>query len=58
MWAVEKKQGTAYVQIFKGCNFRGFHGQLAFREIFIFKISLAKLWLLCVLLIRNEHEIH
>ena len=58
MWAVEKKQGTVYIQIFKGCNFQGFRGQLAFREIFILEISLAKLWLLCVLLIRNEHEIH
>ena len=58
MWAVEKKQGTVYVQIFKGRNFRGFCGQLAFQEIFILEISLLKLWLLCVLLIRNEHEIH
>ena len=34
-------QCTVYVQIFKGCNFRGFRGQLAFCEIFILEISLA-----------------
>ena len=39
---------TIYVQIFEVCNFRGF---LDFREIFILKISLVKLWLSCVSLI-------
>ena len=32
---------TVYVQIFDGCNFRGFCGELAIREIVILKISLA-----------------
>ena len=36
---------TVYVQIFEACNYRGFHGQLAIRKIFILEILLAKLWL-------------
>ena len=47
-----------YVQIFEGCDFRGFRGQLAFYEIFILEMSMAKLWLSCVSLIRNEHKIY
>ena len=34
---------TVYVQIFEGCNFQGFRGELAIREIFILKISLENL---------------
>ena len=30
-----------YIQIFEGCNFRGFRGQLAFCKIFILEVSLA-----------------
>ena len=37
---------TVCIQIFEGCNFRGFHGQPAIREILILEISLAKLWLI------------
>ena len=36
---------TVYIQIFEGCNFQGFHGQLAIHKIFILEILLAKLWL-------------
>ena len=32
---------TVYIQIFEECNFRGFHGELAIRGIFILEISLA-----------------
>ena len=31
---------TVYVQIFQGCNFRGFHSELAICKIFILEISL------------------
>ena len=34
------ESSTVYVQIFEGCNFRGFRGKLAIREIFILEISL------------------
>ena len=34
-----------YAQIFEGCNFPAFCSQLAIHKIFIFKISLARLWL-------------
>ena len=47
-----------YVQIFEGCDFQGFRDQLAFYEIFILEMSMAKLWLSCVSLIRNEHKIY
>ena len=36
---------TVYLQIFEGCNFQYFCGQLAICEIFILEILLAKLWL-------------
>ena len=45
-----------YVQILERCNFQRFHGQLAFRKNFILEISLAKLWLSFLSLIRNEHK--
>ena len=31
---------TEYIQIFKECNFQGFHGELAIRKIFTLEISL------------------
>ena len=38
---VIKRMHTAYVQIFKRCNFQGFRGELAICKIFILEISLA-----------------
>ena len=43
-----------YLQSFEGCNFHGFHGQLIIHKVFIFEISLAKLWLASV----GEQDMH
>ena len=44
-WCAVLHIATYQIQIFEGCKFRGFHGQLIICEIFILKILLAKLLL-------------
>ena len=41
MYSIDYTWYTVYVQIFEACNFQGFRGELAIREIFILEISLA-----------------
>ena len=37
---MDKQYNIVYIQIFEGCNFQGFRGELAIHEIFILEISL------------------